>query len=159
MKHTPYLATFIHLRGSLFTYINRKIFAMHLNMLNLTFSTHTLAIYTNTKLAGVGLRFIERLKMETVKLLGGHFSCRVTKHQINWLPCCEGEVLIGKLVVEHFAPFLSENRNSMQRSYYLLILHLSGIINPVLATRKKAGQGCQLFLFISELIFQVSGWA
>ena len=111
MKHTPYLATFIHLRGSLFTYVNRKIFAIYLNMLNMTFSTHTLAIYTNTKLAGVGLRFIERLKMETVKLLGGHFSCRVTKHQINWLPCCEGEVLIGKLVVEHFAPFLSENRN------------------------------------------------
>ena len=42
------------------------------------------------------------------KLLGGHFSCRVSKHQKNWYPC-EGEALATKLVVKHFSPYLREN--------------------------------------------------
>ena len=46
----------------------------------------------------------------TQKLLGGHFSCRVSKHQQNWFPC-EGEALGTKLVVEHFSPYLRENTN------------------------------------------------
>ena len=45
------------------------------------------------------------------KLLGGHFSCRVSAHQQNWYPC-EGEALATKLVVNHFAGYLRENKNT-----------------------------------------------
>ena len=43
------------------------------------------------------------------KLLGGHFSCRVSKHQKNWYPC-EGEALAARLVVQHFSPHLRESK-------------------------------------------------
>ena len=46
------------------------------------------------------------------KLLGGHFSCRVSNYQKNWLPC-EGEALSARLVVEHFSPLLRESKNKV----------------------------------------------
>ena len=46
------------------------------------------------------------------RLHGGDFSCRLSKHQRNWLPC-EGEALATKMVLEHFAPYLRENRNKV----------------------------------------------
>ena len=42
--------------------------------------------------------------------MGGHFLCRVNRHQQHWHPC-EGEALAAHLVLEHFAPFIRENKN------------------------------------------------
>ena len=42
--------------------------------------------------------------------MGGHFSCRVNKHQQHWHPC-EGEALAVRLVLEHFSHFIIENKN------------------------------------------------
>ena len=44
------------------------------------------------------------------KLPGGHFSCRVTKHQSVWHPC-EGEGLAARLVLEHFSHYIRESQN------------------------------------------------
>ena len=44
------------------------------------------------------------------KLLGGHFSCKLSVHQKNWLPC-EGEALGVKLISKHFSPVIRESRN------------------------------------------------
>ena len=48
----------------------------------------------------------------TKKLLGGHFSCRVNKHQQKWYPC-EGEALAVRLVLEHFSPYIRENKQQV----------------------------------------------
>ena len=44
------------------------------------------------------------------KLLGGHFSCKLSVHQKNWLPC-EGEALGVKLISKHFSQVIRESRN------------------------------------------------
>ena len=44
------------------------------------------------------------------KLLGGHFSGKLNKHQKNWWPC-EGEALGVRLTAQHFSPYIRENLN------------------------------------------------
>ena len=57
-----------------------------------------------------GLKYTER-KMELSKSCwGGHFSCRVNKHQKQWY-ACEGKALAVRLVLEHFLPYIRENKN------------------------------------------------
>ena len=46
------------------------------------------------------------------QLQGGDFSCRVSKYQRKWYPC-EGEALATKMVLEHFAHYLGENKNTV----------------------------------------------
>ena len=46
----------------------------------------------------------------TRTLLGGYFSCNLSIHQKNWLPC-EGEALGVKLLCKHFGPLIRENKN------------------------------------------------
>ena len=41
------------------------------------------------------------------KLLGGHFSAKLNKHQSNWWPC-EGEALSVRLAAKHFSPYIRE---------------------------------------------------
>ena len=45
------------------------------------------------------------------KLLGGHFSSKLNKHQKNWWPC-EGEALGVRLAAQHFSPFIRESFNT-----------------------------------------------
>ena len=47
---------------------------------------------------------------EQRKLLGGHFSSKLNKHQRNWWPC-EGEALGVRLAAQHFSPFIRESSN------------------------------------------------
>ena len=47
----------------------------------------------------------------TRKLLGGHFSAKLNKHQRNWWPC-EGEALGVRLISQHFSPYIRENSNT-----------------------------------------------
>ena len=70
---------------------------------------HTFSDYSAAEKAIGGRLEIHRTENgETKKLLGGHFSCRVNKHQRGWYPC-EGEALGVRLVLEHYAPFIREN--------------------------------------------------
>ena len=70
--------------------------------------------YTLTPTAAGGRLEIHRTMEDgTVKkLLGGHFSCRVSKYQKNWFPC-EGEALSARLVVGNFSAFLRESQNKV----------------------------------------------
>ena len=45
-----------------------------------------------------------------MKLLGGHFSCRISKLQEKWYPC-EGEALATRLVLEHYSGYIKESKN------------------------------------------------
>ena len=75
---------------------------------------HTYSDFSQTHKAVGGRLEIHRPSSDgSVKtLLGGHYSCRVNKHQKNWFPC-EGEALAARLVIEQFAPIL-ESRNFKQ---------------------------------------------
>ena len=75
---------------------------------------HTYSDYSAAKGAVGGRLEIRRMNENGTyqKLHGGDFSCRVTKHQRKWFPC-EGEALATKLVIEHFAHYLRENRNQI----------------------------------------------
>ena len=71
---------------------------------------HTWSDYSASELAVGGRLEIHRTENGiTKKLLGGHFSCRVNKHQQKWYPC-EGEALAVRLVLEHFSPYIRENK-------------------------------------------------
>ena len=50
---------------------------------------------------------------EIKKLLGGHFSCRVSKLQQRWHPC-EGEALAARVVLQHFSGYIRESKNQIQ---------------------------------------------
>ena len=72
---------------------------------------HTFSDYSKSQKAVGGRLEIHRLEDGKVKKLpGGHFSCRVTKHQSVWYPC-EGEGLAARLVLEHFSHYIRENKN------------------------------------------------
>ena len=72
---------------------------------------HTYSDFSQTHKAVGGRLEIHRPSSDgSVKtLLGGHYSCRVNKHQKNWFPC-EGEALAARLVIEQFAPYLRESK-------------------------------------------------
>ena len=76
-----------------------------------TDTLHTYSDFSQLHKAVGGRLEIHRLSPDgsVKKLLGGHFSCRVNKHQKNWYPC-EGEALAARLVIKHFSPFLKESR-------------------------------------------------
>ena len=69
--------------------------------------------YSQNKKAIGGKMIIKRKNIngETHKLLGGHFSCKLTVHQKNWLPC-EGEALGVRMVCKHFTPYIRESMNN-----------------------------------------------
>ena len=71
---------------------------------------HIFVDYSQSAKAIGGRLMISRLndRGETNQLLGGHFSCKLNAHQINWLPC-EGEALGVRLVAKHFGPIIMEN--------------------------------------------------
>ena len=71
---------------------------------------HIFVDYSQSAKAIGGRLMISRLndRGETNQLLGGHFSCKLNGHQINWLPC-EGEALGVRLVAKHFGPIIMEN--------------------------------------------------
>ena len=72
---------------------------------------HTWSDYSDVEKAVGGRMEIHRTENgKTSKLLGGHFSCRINKHQRSWYPC-EGEALATRLVLEHFSHFIRENKN------------------------------------------------
>ena len=72
---------------------------------------HTFSDYSQSAKAVGGRLEIHRVVNGKVKkLLGGHFSCRVSKHQGAWFPC-EGEGLATRLVLEHFSDFIRESKN------------------------------------------------
>ena len=72
---------------------------------------HTWSDYSASEKAVGGRLEIHRKENGVVKkLLGGHFSCRVNKHQKQWY-ACEGEALAVRLVLEHFLPYIRENKN------------------------------------------------
>ena len=73
---------------------------------------HTFSDYSEKNDAVGGRLEINRTNEDgsILKLHGGDFSCRLSKHQKNWLPC-EGEALATKMVLEHFAHYLRENKN------------------------------------------------
>ena len=74
---------------------------------------HTWSDYSASEMAVGGSLEIHITEYGTSKkLLGGHFSCRVNRHQQKWYPC-EGEALGVKLVLEHFSPYLRENKNQV----------------------------------------------
>ena len=71
---------------------------------------HTYSDYSASEKAVGGRLEIHREENGKIKkLMGGHFSCRVNRHQQHWHPC-EGEFLAARLVLEHFAPFIRENK-------------------------------------------------
>ena len=77
--------------------------------------TDKLNIYTDYSAGAMaigGRLLITRNTLEgnTEKLLGGHFSCKLNKHQKNWLPC-EGEALGVRLTAKHYSPIIMENEN------------------------------------------------
>ena len=72
---------------------------------------HTFSDYSKSQKAVGGRLEIHRLEDGKInKLPGGHFSCRVTKHQAVWFPC-EGEALAARLVLEHFSHYIRESQN------------------------------------------------
>ena len=72
---------------------------------------HTYSDYSAAEKAVGGRLEIHREEDGKVKrFMGGHFSCRVNKHQQHWHPC-EGEALAVRLVLEHFSHFIIENKN------------------------------------------------
>ena len=72
---------------------------------------HTYSDYSAAEKAVGGRLEIHREENGKIKkLMGGHFLCRVNRHQQHWHPC-EGEALAARLVLEHFAPFIRENKN------------------------------------------------
>ena len=76
-----------------------------------TDTLHTWSDYSASEMAVGGRMEIHRTEHGvTRKLLGGHFSCRVNRHQQKWYPC-EGEALAVKLVLEHFLPYIRENNH------------------------------------------------
>ena len=72
---------------------------------------HTWSDYSASEMAVGGRLELHRTENGiTKKLLGGHFSCRVNRHQQRWYPC-EGEALAVRLVLEHFLPYIRENKH------------------------------------------------
>ena len=61
---------------------------------------------------GGKLIIIRKEKGKEIRLNGGFFSARLNKFQSKWLPC-EGESLGIKLVLEHFAHYIRENKNNV----------------------------------------------
>ena len=72
---------------------------------------HTYSDFSQSSKAVGGRLEIHRTRPDgsVMKLLWGHYSCRVNKHQGNWWPC-EGEALGARLIIENFAPYLRESR-------------------------------------------------
>ena len=69
--------------------------------------------YSQSSKATGGRLMISRLNdsEEPSQLLGGHFSCKLNLHKINWLPY-EVEALGVSLVAKHFGPIIMENENT-----------------------------------------------
>ena len=74
----------------------------------------TLQIYSDwsqdADAIGGRLLIIRNLKGEKITLNGTEFSCRLKGAQSKWTPC-EKECLAIKLLVQHYQPFIRENKN------------------------------------------------
>ena len=79
-----------------------------------TDTLHTYSDYSAANKAVGGRLEIHRTDPNgsVLKLLGGHYSCRVSKHQRQWYPC-EGEALATKLVIKNFSGYLRESQNKV----------------------------------------------
>lgn len=89
---------------------------------------HTFSDYSQEHNAVGGQMIIVRNDGgKEIKLNGGYFSARLNKFQSNWLPC-EAESLAIKLVLEHFSPFIRENKN--------VILHFTDSLPSVQAFKR-----------------------
>ena len=72
---------------------------------------HTYSDYSAAEKAVGGWLEIHRVVDGKLKrLMGGHFSCRVSKHQQKWHPC-EGEDLATRLVLSNFSAYIRESKN------------------------------------------------
>ena len=65
------------------------------------------------KAVGGRMIIVRNVNNKQVKLNGGYFSTRLNAFQTKWLPC-EGESLACKLVLEHFRPYIRENKNTVK---------------------------------------------
>ena len=94
---------------------------------------HTWSDFSCEKMA-IGGRMTMIRKMpggEEKTLLGGFFSATLDQAKSRWL-ACEGEALAAKAVLEHFEPFIINNKNTV-------VHHTDSL--PVQAAWKRARQG------------------
>ena len=72
---------------------------------------HTFSDFSKgEKAVGGRLKIHRTVNGKLKKLLGGHFSCRISRLQEKWYPC-EGEALATRLVLEHYSGYIKESKN------------------------------------------------
>ena len=72
---------------------------------------HTYSDYSqDTKAVGGRLEIVRVINGEVQKLHGGYFSVVLDKYKQKWSPC-EAEACGVRLVLEHFAPYIRENKS------------------------------------------------
>ena len=85
-----------------------------INTIHIPKPSDTLHTYSDfskgVKAIGGRLEIHRNVNGEIKKLLGGHFSCRVSKLQQRWHPC-EGEALAARVVLQHFSGYIRESKN------------------------------------------------
>ena len=70
-------------------------------------------IITNDGAVTKGIGAVLYIMRQDKMLLGGFFSAKLKPHHMKWLPC-EVEALAISLSVQHWAPYIVENKNTTQ---------------------------------------------